>query len=417
MSEFDKWKDFKKLTTLKISFYDSVNAKSAEIFGNGKNQVKLRIQVNVIDKNNEQIFISDDEISKILSLVTYSTGEKISHNGRPSSVKHWNSSLVASAFPYAFSYSTSLTRDENTDENAKELRADQNFIFYLTANNVSAEQNIDIAAQIDIPNVGAFNTTSDGTDTKNSPKGENGSPFRAPSSVHVKAMIPIDYSDITKLQLIQSSWSPVKKQTFVVHNYKSDSKYWTKENGASLYRSTVKITPKLSDKLKFTEVKRAYFAIHSEDLIENKGMATWRHKKEPGILLRDGGDYSALFVAVGGFGKNVNHPDYDTYFWLRPLSVSPTIKGYFHLADSVWQYRTEVNIPLLNTSVGGGEVDLVGYKISTPTGPNVYSNHWEGKSGPVTCSVVDNYGNKGKFKIIFFSDKSHYEKLGDVHLE
>lgn len=411
------WDKFNKLKTFKIMFHDRSDAKNAEIFGNGINQVKILIRINIestdtyTDKGKTYHYdldITDEELNEVLSLITYQTGEKISRNNGKSSVRYWNSSTSASAFSAAFGYDMFFTKNED----AASSKSGQDFIFYVSAADFSADQDIEIAAEIDIPGVGVFNTTSQGTDTINGSKGTmSGSVFKMPAYVHVHARTKIDYSEKKNLFLRQSSWAPAGKQTFTVHGYKSDSKYWIKENGASLYQSIVEVYPGQKDTLKFISVEFSRDnLITSKELLDGK--AIWHHKKEDGILLTDNRNNISSLSAMEGFGKNVNHPDYDVYFWGKP--DSDELKGFCHLADSVWQYKVDVNIPFKNIS--GGGVSIVGHKISIPTGKNVYSNHWNGKSSPAVYSVVDNYGNKGTFKINFFVDRTHYENLGKVDL-
>lgn len=286
------WDKFNKLKTLKIMFHDRSDAKNAEIFGNGINQVKILIHINIestdtyTDKGETYHYdldITDKELNEVLSLVTYQKGEKISRNNGKSSVRYWNSSTTESAFSAAFGYDMFFTKNEHVAS----LKSGQDFIFYVSAADFSADQDIEIAAEVDIPGVGVFNTTSQGTDTINGSQGTmSGSVFKMPAYVHVHARTKIDYSEKKNLFLRQSGWAPVGKQTFTVHDYKSDSKYWVKEDGASLYQSIVEVYPGQKDTLKFISVDFSRDnLITSKELLD--GEAKWHKHKEPGIILTD----------------------------------------------------------------------------------------------------------------------------------
>lgn len=410
------WDEFNKLTILSLVFPDNSMAKSATIFGNGKNQVPVLIKIKATDKSGASLNVSQLELAEAISLINYSSGEKLSLNGESSTIPYWNVADESGDYDSPYSYSNSLKIPAQDDNVAQTLK------LYVSASDIPANTQTDIAVQIDIPGVGVFNTTADGTGTKNGPGGASGSVFKSPSYLHVSALMPLDYSDTSLLNLIQTSWDPVGGQTYVVHDYVWSSGYWTKENEASLYRSTVKVTPKNSE-FKFTHVSSSYKTFYASNA--KTGNTTWRkvgddgfwHEVEdPGITAVNGGGSQESFVAIGGFGKSLNNPNYDAYFWYRPISGSVNTTGHFHLIDSEWQYRTEIDISA-NTGIGDNEAALCGYKINVPTGANVGAHYWTDAYGPVSFSVTDNFGNTGTFRIVFFHDQSSYVTVGSVRLE
>lgn len=365
--------------------------------------------------------LTESEIREVASLVNYTTGEKISLDGGISDIKWWNYS------PTQSNYSSPLGYDlTGMNKVSDALASDGTVTLYVSARDISAETDIDIAAQIDVPGVGPFNTTAEGTDTKNSSDGTEGSVFKAPSFIHVHAKLPVDYSRLDNLHLQQNPWDLVGKQNFTAHDYKIDGAYFDKDN-AHLYRRTVKVTPQDS-LLKFVEVKPSY-----ESYVDHATWTdapTWRHEKEVGMSLEDKiSDHASaeiLFVAIGGFGESVDNPDYDTYLWFTPDAkhiypkndeVNYHVHGHFHLIDSEWQYRTELDFNTDLEFTSNNEAVLTGYKINTPTGANTSIHGWDDAYHPVTFNVTDNYGNKGSFKITFFQDQSSYIIVGDVSLE
>ncbi|ECF7068454.1 hypothetical protein XS74_22880 [Salmonella enterica subsp. enterica] len=415
------WDNFGKLVTLKITFPQNSTAKKATIFGNGNNQVPVTINCHVKDKDNADITLTKDELLKVVSLVNYSTGEKIAFDGGRSDIKWWNYSETESDFSTPLGYG--LTEVNKVSD---VLDSDDYVTLYVSATDILAETEIDIAVQIDVPGVGPFNTTAEGTETKNGPDGKEGSVFKAPSFVHVLARLPVDYSRLDNLHLQQSPWDPVSNQNFTVHDYIIDGAYFEKDN-AKLYRRTVKVTPQ-EPMLKFVEVKFSYKDYYDYDTWTDA--VVWHHDKQVGMEVVDKIDANTTaqipFVAIGGFGVSVGNPDYDTYLWFTPdakhadSSNDPLnyhVNGFFHLIDSEWQYRTDLDF-ITNLEISSKtEVALTGYKIHTPTGKNTSIHGWDDVYQPVTFNVTDNYGNKGSFKVAFFHDKSSYESVGDVVLE
>lgn len=401
------WDDFNKLTTLSLVFPDYSAAKSATIFGNGKNQVPVVVRVKATDKSGASLNVSQLQLADAVSLINYSSGEKLSHNDESSTIPYWNAADEAGDYASAYSYSSSLEAPELDGDGAQTLT------LYVSADSIPAAEQTDIAVQIDIPGVGAFNTTAEGTDTKNGPGGASGSVFKSPAYVHVSALLPLDYSDVTLLNLNQTSWDRVGGQTYIVHDYIWDSVYWTKENGASLYRSTVRVTPKSSE-FKFTHVSPSYRAVTTKNALT--GNATWHHDDDPGIAAFTASGELHQFVAIGGFGKSVSNPNYDAYFWFRPESRDITIDGHFHMIDGEYQYRAEIDFSA-DTGIEANEAALCGYKINVPTGQNTGHHYWDDAYGPVGFTVTDNFGNTGTFKIDFFGDQSNYLTVGSVRLE
>lgn len=178
------WSDFNRLDTLKVSFLDSSTAKSAAIFANGRNQVQIIVQVKILGRDNKPLDFTAAQLVKQLRLVNYSSGSTLSSS--------WSSSSVSQGYEGAYQYSPTRDSDEGEQVPSSETR-DDFVILYVSSTTTSIET--DIAVEIDIPNVGKFSTTANGTSTINAPAGSNGSVFRSPSYVHVSAIKPLNYSE------------------------------------------------------------------------------------------------------------------------------------------------------------------------------------------------------------------------------
>lgn len=171
------WDEFYRLDTLKVSFLDSQAAKSAAIFANGKNQVALNIQVKILGKDNTLNF-TEAELIKKIKLVNFSNGKALDSS--------WIYSSTSKGYVGPYQY---LQNRDVSEENLDDSLAERTELITLYLSVTTPLLETDVAVEIDIPNVGAFNTTANGTSTIN-----GGSVFRSPSYVHVSSLIPKIYS-------------------------------------------------------------------------------------------------------------------------------------------------------------------------------------------------------------------------------
>ncbi|WP_277973519.1 hypothetical protein [Pantoea agglomerans] len=402
------WDDFNKLTTLSVVFPDQASAKGATIFGNGRNQVPVLVKMKATDKNGVALDINGAWLAAAVSLVSYSSGTPLSRDGGASTIEHWNVSDRPSEFTSPYSYNTQTQEVTLDDAGVSTLT------LYVSAADIQAVSNIDIAVSLTVPGVGEFNTTAEGTDTKNGPGGKSGAVFKSPSYVHVSAILPVDYSDITLLNLTQTTWDTIGHQDYIVHDWKWDGVYYDKPNGAELARSTVTVTPKSSE-FRFTAVSSDFTRYSAAEAVTSP--PTWHHEEENGFDTYRNVTDKDTFIAVGGFGKSVDNPNYDAYLWYGP-GENIEVSGHFHMIDSEWQYRAEISISDDHSAAPvSTEVIFSGYRIRVPTGDNTSHNGWDDVYGPISFTIMDNYGNTGTFKIGFFGNQSSYLTVGDVRLE
>jgi len=191
------WDSFGKLATLDFSYGNIAPGVIPQIYANSKNQVEILISVKVIDKANkdkvlsltpDDFYIREDLNTNDLNTNTEkaslylcdpTTGERISLPWKLSKIK------------IKGDYVKAVNHDGHS--RTKRDNAATTYIHtYLSSTERKITKNFSIG--IKIPGVGEFNTSKNGTNTPNVPKGEKGSPFKAPNSLTITTLNPIDYS-------------------------------------------------------------------------------------------------------------------------------------------------------------------------------------------------------------------------------
>ncbi|EBD1259789.1 hypothetical protein IRA26_004299 [Salmonella enterica] len=179
MSYYD---NFKQLSHLNISYKASA-ASVATIYGNGLNQVEILIAVQLLDTNGKPVMMTQQEMIDSIYLCDYNTGEKLPSDNTGAT---WNYTTEPGKYVGALEYapvgkdSHHFTQDEN-----------YNYLTLYLYSMARSDGQI-VAAGIDIPTIGKFNTTANGTLTPNGPNG-SGSVFKMPDNVTAKALLPYQY--------------------------------------------------------------------------------------------------------------------------------------------------------------------------------------------------------------------------------
>lgn len=279
------WDDFYRISVLKVEFIQNSSAKNATIYGNGNNQVAVVLHATVLGKDNQPLNIPQDELLEATHLINYTTGAKLNYKGNVYDNSPWEYSDVDKGYANPVNYGSEVQESqENKTEGAFTI------IYYVSASQLSS--GLDVAAGINIPGVGEFNTTADGTSTKNSPGGATGSVFKSPSFVHVQALGKIDYSLSENVLLDNntnsfSSFHSVVDGMLVVHNNWANVDYYNYEGTSS--KATATITPALNN-LKFKNMNVSSDSVTSGFNLADEGCDTvW------GV---GGEHYDATFIFV-----------------------------------------------------------------------------------------------------------------------
>lgn len=209
------WDSFGKLTKLDFAYNDVVPGVIPQIYANSRNQVEIIISVKAEDNSNghgrlnltkDDFYIGEasenNEGKALLYLCDPITGEKI--------ISPWKLSNEINDYTKAVNHD-SHHRAKREDSEITYVRA------YLSCSESNISKNFSIG--IHIPGVGDFNTSQNGTRTKNVPKGKSGSVFKSPKLLSISTLYPINYSLSNDL--------PISKK-FDYDNFKkvvSDMKY------------------------------------------------------------------------------------------------------------------------------------------------------------------------------------------------
>lgn len=367
------WNDFHRLSTLSVSFVNNVSSKNATIFGNNNNQVAILVKVKVLGGNGSELDIPKDELMKNCTLIKYSTGEKLPFKIHSS----WYYTDIENDFNLAVSYSNSQSSNIQSDENINKNGV-SSIIYYLSASDIS--DGLDIAVSLNVPGVGEFNTTADGTSTKNGPNGTNGSIFKSPSFVHVIAIASINYS---RPENIAVNNMPTSFDSFEHVVTDMLVKWGDKSHYVGISSKTnVTITPK-------------------ESSFKFKKMDIRRNNVSQGFKIAGDGFCDMLWGVGGG--------NFDTQFifinkrnyGLRPGNTirvfSKTGKQWLYhykIGESDWRHQFNDD----DVENGIIKISICNHRIPV-NGLYHYDKEWRNEGNPIKIDVKDTYGNEGTITI------------------
>ncbi|EOB7508095.1 hypothetical protein ACIWZF_001642 [Providencia stuartii] len=183
-------KTFGLLYTLKIQFQNMPSFSSGFIYANKKNQIEILITVDAISEDGEPYFNNEREVQDATYLCSFFDGKPLNQN--------WQISNEKGPFCKAVKYDTTLSRREPPTLRTITRSTFQisKFISFDIVNPA-----LEIAVGINIPGIGNFDTSMNGTPTLNS-----GSVFKSPSRISVSRISPIDYTDNRNVMVIDKGW-------------------------------------------------------------------------------------------------------------------------------------------------------------------------------------------------------------------
>ncbi|ELG2859288.1 hypothetical protein RAS76_003294 [Salmonella enterica] len=375
--------DFFKLESLKIVFSDNSNAKNATIYGNGNNQVKVTVTAKVKKKkDNVESYYTIDELKNHISLIDYTSAEQIpsdSDNG-------WSASLCDKGYVNAI-FPTDMTEDDGITE--PELQDGPEYLLHMYLSSKTLSDGKDVAVNINIPDVGDFNTTKTGTDTKNGPHGGSGSVFNSPQMVHVKALRKIDYTNNENLNFsgfIQSSYD--------FENIVTDMellKNWNHEafNGDSS-RFTAQISPADAN-FKFKKM------VVTSNTNATAGFNIYGGACD-GVYGVGEGVYDTNFIFVNkekyGLNPNQNINTKDDY-WGDTYS--------YHIGPKDGRHKREDPLP-------EGVISIRYWSHRINRG-GLYQSGWSDANDKITIDVADDYGNESVISITWSKLRANFPHL------
>ncbi len=391
-----QWDAFGRLATLSIQYAHSLS-NTATIFANGKNQIEVFISIQINDTNGSTLNISENELKKAVYLCNYRTGKSLPAN--------WLVTFNENKYNRAVSYRSTLIADD-TAISAEENRAAAQIVFYISSN--ALKDDALVAVGIDIPGVGKFDTTAEGTETKNGPNGTSGSKFKSPKYVAINLLQEINYHNVNNLSIEDSGFFTLysngwwESRLDVINIYKSHT-------SATMKRKKIRIKPKTNiDNNYFLEHSIEYDPVVNSDI--NKGSLSWHGSSHKGFNVIDNlGSGYGLPCAV--IGRGYHHDNYQVNFWYS-FQNHVKLDGNFYLADNSYVYSCEakrVDEEYMGQNEHGAATLLL-YKVTVPESRcRLY--YWYDAIHTATLNVTDIYGNGGSAKLQFddadFFDTPH----------
>lgn len=405
------WNNFYRLDTLKVDFRNNSSARNATIFGNGNNQVAVLAHVKILGPDASTVLsIPEDELKQQISLINYGTGEKLNYNGNsPDCNKPWIYSDEDKGFADAFQYNSPLPVNE------KMANSDVSIItFYVSADDLAS--GLDIGLSINVPGVGEFNTTSNGTSTKNGPKGESGSVIKLPSFVHLSALSRIDYTDVTNLHI---SGMPSSYNDFNVIYDNQDVFYFEID--------PVRDDPYI-DTFTYGESARSKFTIRPQNSnFLFKKIDVQRKYAKVDELVIIGEKSAADLISFNNVFETINNDEYDVGH-LQLIFVNQKSGGIEDGVVRTQGARTTTYYSYYGYNVEGGDFyvmdipagiitvcisDFIIIKVTTsgyaPGTKLVAPYNWSVPFDSVAINVSDYYGNNGV--ITLNSSESQWPKI------
>lgn len=380
-ASYGNWGQFWTLAKLDFVIHGTPDNQTTKIYANARNMVEAIVTVELLDSNGKKLNVTDAELKKELYFCHFETGEKL------------DSSWLILDDPNEYLIGTSKHTEERSDTGT--IRYVSKYI--ACSKHELAEITEKISVGINIPGVGKFDTSRNGTSTK----GKSGGVFKSPKSFEITASRPIDYGIHANIQIECGEFETIESGLKWVSRLTTEGPLKEHWDG-QCKRRIVYIRPNKNvtgqDKFKTHEI--VYDPIKNADATNGTIWWWWgTDKTEPGFSLIKNG-YASPGAVIG---RGVNRDDYQLNLWFsRKNHVG--IDGKFYVVDSNYYYRFNDNGHVIEKNHFGedenGAATLVLYKLVLPV-YNTYQWKWHDVIKNITVKVTDFYGNEGSFQLLF----------------
>lgn len=361
----------------------------SKIYANSRHRIEMIISVDIRDSDDNNLNISNDELKEKLYFCDSVTGERIS--------APWS----------MHNDSNEYTPVTNTD--TMTLSGSIRYIHkYISCAEFSASEHTqNFSVGINIPGIGEFDTSQNGTRTRNCTQGESGSVFKSPKSLEIKALHPIDYSvngnvniDIGEFVTISSNFEWVSKWSYY-------GPFKTHHNGKCKRRIVyIRPNPNKTGNDKFKNYELHYDRVYNFELNTTTETFAFDHGDRIGFDLL-GNSYSKPCAVIGWEGDDT----YEMNMWFERKS-SIGIDGDFYTEDNSYTYRFIADVKENHQNDNeDGAISFLLYKFSFPEN-HIYNYRWKNIARDVTVDVTDFYGNQGRFRIVFPDGKGKFNEIG-----
>lgn len=380
-----QWNNFQQLTRLDVVCHDVANGINPIIYGNSRNQAKITIIVGVEDNSGNPLQLSQNDVKHLLYICDSETGEKIS--------SPWQ--LSDDANEYNICSNQNFFRCGKT---AGSLYIDK----YVSCSEGDITKYISVG--IDIPGIGAFNTSLTGSATKNGPSGKSDSIFLSPKSFTISTLRPIDYSiseniiiDMSDAETVASNlkWESVWAGIYTSHD----------DGKCKRYIAHIKPNKSTTNQERFKKHEIQYKCLQNSDV--NNGTIYW-------------GSVFDCFSAIqppsypcAVTGKCEDNFHLNLWYPVQKDSDHIAIAGHFFVQDSAtihYSYKFDCGpIRKDDLKYEDGIVRLQLFKFILEN--NTKPIKWVNRINVVTVKVIDLYGNEGEFQLAFDDGEYFNEPL------
>lgn len=431
----DIWNDFGRLTTLSISLAAGTSYSGATIFGNGNNQAEVTVTIRIHKPNsNEVLEVPKEELEKIIYFCDFQSGTPITTELRePNDDERANWFATNKEGDYTIVAGTRVTANKSTPDKISEnsdiyteteREAETVLKFFISCGKESSGK--DISVGINIPGIGKFDTTNNGTDTINAPPGGSGSSFKNPKYINIRALGKIDYGSARYITVHSGGLKLRRNDVLWTSEWFAAGWHYKEHRDGEFFSSVITFTPSNLAAPggivnKFINCDMEYIGLKNKDI--STGTFKWRGNDTNGFSGIHDAAFSAWPLASSikpyywedlrtlGTGPFRIHykagskegEDIDVNLWY-PAQGEIKFSGLrFGIEDSYFQYLYDLE------KSGVGTIDnfknnpdvaaVVLYKFRFNE-HNTKPYHWKENNRELTISVTDMYGNNGKFSLV-----------------
>lgn len=363
------WDKFNKLTKLDFNYEGVAPGITPAIYANSKNQVDIVISVEVKDVDGEPLNLKKEDFKDLLYFCDYITGEKIN--------SPWSISNNINEY-------TKPVLLSNSHIDKKSISGPQYIHRYLSCSESNIQKVFSVG--IHVPGIGDFNTSKNGTNTPNCPKGGSGSPFKSPKSLIISTLPPIDYS--------------LRENIKVINMPESIDDFDKVATDMQIVFGKSEWLVGISSKTKFTiHPNKKGYVFHLGDPRRNKTTfpANFPNNVLPDMVRGTGGNsYDTQFVFVNR----------DVYGIAPPSSIT----AVWNQNDGIYNYNIRDDHHHWKESLVYGfiTVNICNHRIPWS---NMRQFRWSDEGRIIKVDVTDNYGNSGVIEIKAPNNDDPWPKL------
>lgn len=351
--------------------------------------VELIITVEVLDKNDKRLNVTDEELKETLYVCHSETGESLK--------SPWLVSDDANEY---------IIEASDKSSNTGTIR----YVYkYISCSKHEFPQITEkISVGINIPGVGKFDTSHNGTSTK----GTNGHVFKSPKSFDIMALRPIDYGIHDNIKIECGDFETISHSVKWTCRVKKGGPFENHLNGVAKRRiAHIRPNKSATGEEKFKKYEIIHDPIRNGDVSTGTNLWSDSDEEERGFSMINE-SYGKPCAVIG---RGYSNSDYQVNLWYsRKNNIK--IDGKFYVVDSKYEkfYVYKLNETPIEENHSDDDEDgaatLLLYKFILPES-NKSHTKWDDVFRKITVNVTDYYGNEGSFQLVF-DDKDKFDLPG-----